>query len=81
MYSVLDEGHIVHELVGGEGGDSVEEEGGRLLKVPDRHRVQTLVYLNINNILTVEYPFLLEEKFFFLTLEIISEGFDLETPA
>lgn len=36
---------VVHELVGGEGGDGVEEELGGLLEVPDGHAVQTLVDL------------------------------------
>lgn len=36
---------VVHELVGGERGDGVEEELGGLLEVPDGHAVQTLVDL------------------------------------
>lgn len=36
---------VVHELVGGEGGDGVEEELGGLLEIPDGHAVQTLVDL------------------------------------
>ena len=36
---------VVHELVGGEGGDRVEEELSSLLEVPDGHTVKTLVDL------------------------------------
>lgn len=36
---------VVHQLVGGERGDGVEEELGGLLEVPDGHAVQTLVDL------------------------------------
>lgn len=36
---------VVHELVGGERGDRVEEELGSLLEVPDGHAVETLVDL------------------------------------
>jgi len=42
---VGDERLVVHELVGGEGGDGVEEELGGLLEVPDGHAVQALVHL------------------------------------
>lgn len=42
---VGDKSLVVHELVGGEGGDGVEEELGGLLEVPDGHAVQTLVDL------------------------------------
>ena len=42
---VGDEGLVVHELVGGEGGDCVEEQLCSLLEVPDGHTVQTLVDL------------------------------------
>ncbi len=44
---VLDKGDIVHELVGGEGGDGVQEEGRAALEVAYRHRVQALVHLHI----------------------------------
>lgn len=43
--SVGDEGLVVHEFVGGEGGDRVQEELCRLLEVPDGHAVQSLVDL------------------------------------
>lgn len=36
---------VVHELVGGERGDGVEEKLGGLLEVPDGHAVQALVDL------------------------------------
>lgn len=36
---------VVHELVGGERGDGVEEELGGLFEVPDGHAVQALVDL------------------------------------
>lgn len=42
---VRDEGLVVHELVGGEGGHGVQEELGRLLEVPDGHTVEALVHL------------------------------------
>ncbi len=44
---VLDKGDIVHQLVGGEGGDGVQEEGRAALEVAHRHRVQALVHLHI----------------------------------
>ena len=40
---VGDKGLIVHELVGSEGGDCVEEELSSLFEVPDGHAVQALV--------------------------------------
>jgi hypothetical protein len=43
---VLDKGDIVHELVGGKGGDGVQEEGRAALEVAYRHRVQALVHLD-----------------------------------
>ena len=43
--SVGNKGLVVHELVGGEGGDCVKEELSSLLKVPDGHTVQALVDL------------------------------------
>lgn len=42
---VGDKGLVVHELVGGEGGDRVEEELRSLFEVPDGHTVQALVDL------------------------------------
>ena len=42
---VLDKGHVVHQLVGGEGGDGVQEEAGGPFEVPHRHGVQALVHL------------------------------------
>ena len=42
---VGDKGLVVHELVGGEGGDGVEEELSSLFEVPDDHTVQALVDL------------------------------------
>lgn len=40
---VGDKGLVVHELIGGEGGDCVEEELSSLFEVPDGHTVQALV--------------------------------------
>lgn len=36
---------VVHEFVGSEGGDCVEEELSSLLEIPDGHTVQALVNL------------------------------------
>ena len=36
---------VVHELIGSEGADGVQEEVGGLLKVPDGHAVYSLVHL------------------------------------
>jgi len=55
---VLDKGHVVHQLVGGEGGDGVQKEVGRLLKVPHRHGVQSLVHLE--SVSAVPVPALLQ---------------------
>lgn len=42
---VGDKGLVVHELIGGEGGDCVEEELSSLFEVPDGYTVQALVDL------------------------------------
>lgn len=42
---VGDKGFVVHELVGGEGGHSVEEELCSLFEVSNGHAVKTLVDL------------------------------------
>lgn len=42
---VGNKGLVVHEFVGSEGGDRIEEELSSLLEVPDGHAVQALVHL------------------------------------
>ena len=36
---------VVHQLIGSEGANGVQEEIGCLLKVPDGHAVHTLIHL------------------------------------
>lgn len=42
---VLHKGAVVHELSGSEGRHGLEEAGGRLLKVPHRNGVESLIRL------------------------------------
>ena len=45
VHGVLDESGVVHQLVAGESGHGLQEQLGRLAKVPDGNHVQALVHL------------------------------------
>ena len=45
QHCVGDKLGVVHELVGGEGGDCVQKQGGSLLELPDGHAVDPTIHL------------------------------------